>query len=132
VPVDRSAVGRQGRVETQVDAALTADRYGNPGLEVLATPALVGLFELAAMRTVEGLLAESEATVGSTVSIVHSAPTAVGGSVVITARLTTVQGRELGFEVEATDDRGLIGKGAHSRFVVDLERFKARVRDKTS
>jgi predicted thioesterase len=127
VPVGTSAVGRQGRIDVRVDDALTADRYGNAGLQVLATPALVGLFEQAAMRCLDGLLDGSEMTVGSRVEITHTAPTAVGGQVTVTAALTAVNGRELVFAVEAADDNGPVGGGTHSRFVVDRARFEARV-----
>jgi predicted thioesterase len=116
-------------VTTRVDAAQTADRYGNTGLEVLATPALVGLFEKAAMRCLDGLLDETQLSVGSRVDIVHSAPTPVGKDVTVTARLTSVNGRELVFDVEASDDRGSIGSGTHTRFVVDAARFRARLQE---
>ena len=43
MPVDRTAVGRDGIVVARVEDDLTADRYGNAGLFALATPALVGL-----------------------------------------------------------------------------------------
>jgi predicted thioesterase len=127
VPIDDGAVGRRATVHARVDAALTADRYGNTGLEVLATPALVALFEQAAMRCLDGLMDPAEMSVGSRVEIVHAAPTALGREVAATARLAAVNGRELVFEVEATDDRGPIGQGTHSRFVVNAERFRARL-----
>ena len=50
MPIDESAVGREGVIVARVDPELTADRYGNEGLDVLATPALIGLFERAAMH----------------------------------------------------------------------------------
>src|SRR5436189_254601 len=54
MPVDQTAVGRDGIVVARIEDDLTADRYGNAGLIALATPALVGLFEQAAMRALGG------------------------------------------------------------------------------
>jgi predicted thioesterase len=129
VSIDESAVGREASLTTRVDHSLTADRYGNTGLDVLATPALVGLFEQAAMRCLDGLVDDTQLSVGSRVEIVHTAPTAVGKEVTVTARLAAVNGRELVFEVEGRDDHGSIGTGTHTRFVVDAARFRARLQD---
>ena len=45
-----------------------------------------------------------------------------------TAVLTAVEGRKLTFTVGARDGEGLIGEGTHVRFVVDRERFLAKVK----
>ena len=81
MPIDDGAVGRDGVVVVRVDSDLTADRYGNAGLAALATPALVGLFEQAAMRALEGLLAEGEGSVGSLMEIEHARPEAAAREV---------------------------------------------------
>ena len=87
MPVDQTAIGREGIVVAQIEDDLTAARYGNAGLAALATPALVGLFEQAAMRALDGLLAEGEGSVGSVVEITHLAPTPAGAEVTVRARL---------------------------------------------
>jgi fluoroacetyl-CoA thioesterase len=124
MPVDQTAVGRDGIVVARIEDDLTADRYGNAGLIALATPALVGLFEQAAMRALDGLLAEGEGSVGSAVEIVHLAPTPGGGEVTVRARLTEVDGGQVWFELEAEDERELVARGRHSRVVVEWARFE--------
>ena len=47
-----------------------------------------------------------------------------------TAKLISVDGRTLEFRVEAHDERDLIGDGAHTRLVVNVERFDQRVQAK--
>ncbi len=122
--LDGGAIGREGVVVVRVGDELTADRYGNEGLAVLATPALVGLFEQAAMLALDGLLAEGEGSVGSAVDIVHLAPTPAGAEVTVRARLSEVDGRQTWFELEAVDERETVARGRHSRVVVDWARFE--------
>jgi predicted thioesterase len=43
------------------------------------------------------------------------------------AELTGIEGRALFFKVEAFDEAGKIGEGTHSRFIVEIEKFMARV-----
>jgi fluoroacetyl-CoA thioesterase len=124
MPIDERAVGREGQVVARVDGELTADRYGNAGLAALATPALVGLFEQAAMRALDCVLAEGEGSVGSVVEITHLAPTPVGVEVTVRARLTAVDGREAWFELEAEDERETIARGRHARVVIEWARFE--------
>jgi fluoroacetyl-CoA thioesterase len=124
MPIDDGAVGREGEVVAQVEAELTADRYGNAGLAALATPALVGLFEQAAMRALEGVLADGEGSVGSVVEVTHLAPTPAGSEVTAKARLTAVDGRVAWFELEAEDGRETVARGRHSRIVVEWARFE--------
>ena len=64
---------------------------------------------------------------GSNVSIDHLAPTAVGGSVTVMASVSAVDGRQVTFEVSATDDNAPIGRGTVTRVVVDRERFVSRL-----
>ena len=52
----------------------------------------------------------------------------MGEEVAATAVLTAVEGRKLTFAVEAYDAAGIIGKGTHIRFVVDKERFMAKLK----
>jgi fluoroacetyl-CoA thioesterase len=123
MPIDDGVVGREGEVVARVNAELTADRYGNQGLAALATPAIVGLFEQAAMRALDGVLAEGEGSVGSVIEVTHLAPTPAGAEVTARAKLTAVAGREAWFDLEAEDGRETVARGRHSRIVVEWARF---------
>jgi fluoroacetyl-CoA thioesterase len=124
MPVDKTLVGQEGLLVERVEAALTADRYGNAGLDALATPALVGLFEQAAMRVLAGALAADEGSVGSVVEVTHLAPTPMGAEVTVRARVAEVDGRQVWFALEAEDSRETITRGRHSRVIVDRARFE--------
>ena len=56
----------------------------------------------------------------------------VGMRVTATAELVKIDGRTLGFRVEAHDERELIGDGLHERVIVNVERFDQRVQKKLS
>ena len=90
---------------------LTADRYGNPGAFVFATPMLVALLEETAIQCVAPALEPGAATVGTRLDVEHKAATPVGLTVTAKARLIEVDRRRLVFEIEASDDREPIASG---------------------
>jgi fluoroacetyl-CoA thioesterase len=113
-----------------VDESMTADRFGNTGVHVLATPMLVSYFELAAHQLVMPALEPGQGTVGSHIDIRHLAATPIGMRVTFRATLTERDGRRLVFRVEADDERDHVGEGTHERFVVDMQRFMGRIATK--
>jgi len=101
--------------------------------EVFATGYLVGLLEWTCIRAVNPHLDwPHEQTVGTHVNVSHTAATPPGMVVTVRVRLAEVQGRKRVFEVEARDGVDSITKGIHERFVIDREKFGARVRDKAA
>ena len=118
--------GIQGRAETLVSKANTAASMGSGNLEVFATPCMVALMEEASQRSVAPFLGEGESTVGTKLCVSHDAATPVGMKVTAEATVTEVNGRETVFEVTASDEKGLIGKGTHKRFTVYAEKFMSK------
>ena len=110
-----------------VDESMTADRFGNTGVRVLATPMLVSYFELAAHQLAVPALEPGQGTVGSHIAIRHLAATPIGMRVTFRATLTERDGRRLVFRVQADDEQERVGEGTHERFVVDMERFMGRI-----
>ena len=124
--------GATNTLTVVVDESMTADRFGNTGVRVLATPMLVSYFELAAHQLAMGALGPREGTVGSRVEIRHLAATPVGMRVSFRATLTERDGRRLVFRVEADDELERVGEGTHERFIVDMGRFMDRITVKGS
>lgn len=91
--------------------------------DVFATSRMIALMELAAARAMRSLLAEGELSVGVTVEISHSAPTACGETVRATARYVGQEGKLYLFEVLAEDAGGEIGRGTHRRAIVSTNRL---------
>lgn len=106
----------------------TARTYGSGGLDVFATPAMIGLMENAAMTAVENDLPEGSSTVGAHISTSHVKPSKLGATIKATAVLEEIEGRKLTFKVSACDDDGLIGEGVHIRYIIDIERFMAKIK----
>lgn len=123
--------GIRGEIARRVTADLTADRFGNTGVNVLATPMLVALCEEAALTCLAPHLGPGEGSVGTRVELSHTAATPVGMTVRVEATLTQVDGRRLVFDVRARDDREEVGVGRHERFLIDRARFLARIAEKS-
>lgn len=105
----------------------TAEFIGSGDMAVLATPAMVALMENAAMLAVALHLEKGETTVGAMISTSHLKPSKIGNTISAIAELTEVEGRKLTFKIEAYDADQLIGSGEHIRYVVNREKFLAKL-----
>ena len=111
----------------KVTNADTALEIGSGDMPVLATPAMTALMENAAMLAVSDSLPEGCTTVGGHISTSHLKPSRVGAQVSATATLDKIDGRKLYFTVKAHDGDTLIGEGSHLRFIVERDRFMAKL-----
>lgn len=111
----------------KVEEKHLAMNVGSGDLPVLATPMMMALMENAAMLAVAPHLPEGSTTVGGHIESSHLRPTPLGGVVRATATLTKEEGRKLTFHIIAEDENGVVGEGEHLRFVVDKERFLAKL-----
>lgn len=122
--------GLAGEAHITVTDDLTASALGSGNVNVYSTPAMIALLEAAAIRALEGQLAEGQTSVGTHLNVQHLAATPVGMSVTARAVLREVDGRRLVFEVTAWDAVEKIAEGTHERFIVNRSRFEERVRGK--
>jgi len=96
--------------------------------EVFATGFLVGFLEWACIKAINPHLDwPREQTVGTHIDVTHEAATPPGLEVTATVELVEVSGRKLVFTVEAHDGVELISKGRHERYIIDKEKFSAKV-----
>lgn len=107
----------------------TATTLGSGDLPVLGTPAMAALMENAAMKAIAPLLDPGESSVGVALHLTHDRASAVGEQIRATATVTAVEGRRIEFRIEATDASGekLLGRGTHTRFVVEAEKFMNKI-----
>lgn len=99
--------------------------------EVFATGFLVGFLEWTCIVAINPHLDwPSEQTVGTHINVSHEAATPPGLEVTATVELIAVEGKKLTFAVQAHDGVDLISRGSHERFVINKERFDARVATK--
>lgn len=100
-----------------------ADRYGNIGVPVLATPHLVELAEAECVRCVLPYLGEGESTVGIHLDVRHLAATPKGMRFTMRVALKEIDRRRLVFDVEAHDEVELCFAGIHERFIIETMPF---------
>jgi fluoroacetyl-CoA thioesterase len=99
--------------------------------EVFATGFLVGFLEWTCIKAINPHLDwPKEQTVGTHINVTHEAATPPGLEVRATVELIAVEGRKLTFAVEAHDEVDLISKGRHERYVINKEKFDAKVGEK--
>ena len=100
--------------------------------EVFATGFLVGLMDWACVELMAPHMDDGEGSLGIHVDISHEAPTPPGMTITVSARLDSVDGRKLGFSIEAHDGVDMIGRGHHERAVILLEKFNSKVAEKSA
>ena len=118
-------IGKIYKITRSVSDNETAKFLGSGGLEVYATPAMICHMELAAYS----LAAEyGHQSVGTKVDISHSRACKPDTEVIVSAELTETEGRRMEFNVRVEDKEGnLIGEGRHQRYIIDPERFMAKL-----
>ena len=123
-------VGLKGEVFTQVEREDTAREVGSGDLLVYATPCMVALMEGAACEAIAECLSDSQTTVGTGLNIEHISATPVGMEVRAEAEVTEVNGKVITFALHAFDEAGEIGRGTHTRVVINSQKFLEKTYNK--
>lgn len=119
--------GLKFTMEKVVENKDSAKEYGSGLVDVFATPAMIGLMENASKNCVQGELEDGFTTVGVEVNVKHIKATPIGMKVSCTSELIKIDGKMLGFKVEAFDEVGKIGEGTNIRCVINSEKFLKRI-----
>jgi fluoroacetyl-CoA thioesterase len=99
--------------------------------EVFATGYMVGFLEWACIKCINPHIDwPREQTVGTYINVTHEAATPPGLEVTASVELVEVDGKRLVFQVAAHDGVDLISRGRHERFVINREKFDAKVGEK--
>lgn len=114
-----------------IDKPRTIDFLGET-LRVYATPELVRDFEIACRDSLLDYCDAGEDSVGTGINITHSGATLLGMQVDVTITVTAVEGRKVGFSLIAHDGTEEISRGEHGRFVVQIEKLRAKVAAKAA
>ena len=120
--------GIKGQAQVKVVEENTAKIMKSGTLPVFATPAMVALMEEASCMALKDYLEEGEGTVGIKLDISHIAPTALDDVVTAIATLDKIDGKKLDFSVKVFHGETLVGEGEHSRFIVNEEKFLAKLK----
>ena len=120
--------GVTGENRHRVVSENLVSHYHPKGPPVFGTPFLLLVMEGAAFNALLPHLDEGEQSVGVAFDFEHLAPTLPGATVVARAEVQQVDGNKITLHFEAHDEKQLIGRGTHVRAVLDVERFKMRLR----
>ncbi len=98
--------------------------------DVFATPCLGGLMERVSAELINERVNPGEQSVGISMDLKHSAATPLGMSIRVRTEIIAVEGRKLTFRLEAFDEVEKIGEAVHERFIINADKFNARVAEK--
>jgi len=125
--LEKGLTGHQELVVSKKDLASFA---GNLGVDVLSTHRVVLLLEMAARNAILGRMPKGKITLGTRIDIRHLAAAPLGAKVRAEARLISVEGRRLLFQVAAYDQFEKLAEGENEHILASLEWFRNRVRQK--
>ena len=112
------------RIQRVVEQQNLASVMKSGSLDVLATPQMIAWMEEAACLCLD--LEEGKTSVGISMNVSHDMSSPLGATITIEAKMINVDGRKIDYEVQAFQDGKSIGKGVHSRVIVDAEKFLAK------
>ena len=102
------------------------------GENVFSTPSMISEMEETCRILLKEQFIPQEQwdSVGTFVEIKHLAATPVGAEVLLKAKVYSVTGRRVIFDVDALDKIEKIGEGRHERMVIEIARFRSRFDEK--
>jgi fluoroacetyl-CoA thioesterase len=123
--------GLIGKSEMVVKEEDLVSRLGDVVVDVLSTPRLIQLLEMAAIEAIQEFIPPDQLSLGTLVRIKHLSPTPLGKKVTAHALLKEVDKNRLLFLVEAYDEMEKVAEGEHERILVSKERFLQKIERKT-
>lgn len=109
---------------------MTAEKAGNPGVDVLSTSMLVQLVESAAVHCIAPGLEDGQVSLGIHVDIAHHKPVPVGFIVRTEVEIVMIDGPRVSFAVQVFDEQEAVAEGTHERYVIEKAKFLAKIEEK--
>jgi fluoroacetyl-CoA thioesterase len=120
-------IGRTLDVEWVAGPKHSAENFGNPGVPVFATPAVVWLLDSLAHECIVPTLEPGQGTLGTKIEIEHLAATPLGMKVRARAEVVQIEGKRVLVKVEAHDELEMIARGTIERYITgSIPRFLER------
>lgn len=110
-----------------VQEAHSAKHWASSQLDVFSTPAMIAFMENTAYEYIQKDLDDHLTTVGAGIEAQHLAATKIGQEVTVVLDEVEHEGRFHHFVIEVYEGDKLIGKGKHSRAVIEIEKFLSRL-----
>jgi fluoroacetyl-CoA thioesterase len=120
-------MGRTLDVEWVAGPKHSAENFGNPGVPVFATAAVVWLLDSLAHECIVPTLEPGQGTLGTKIEIEHLAATPLGMKVRARAEVVQIEGKRVLVKVEAHDESEMIARGTIERYITgSIARFLER------
>lgn len=123
-------VGMTHELKTKSLPEHSAQNFYHNLPNVFATPILGGLMERVSAELIAEHLEPGQQSVGVSMNLKHLAATPLGMEIRVTTKIAAVDGRKLTFSLEAFDEAEKIGEATHERFIIQADKFNARVAEK--
>ena len=120
-------VGMKHVAQREVTEAMTTKRGE---YQVFSTPSMVQFCEASAGELIAPYLQPGQGQVGVVVTIRHMGPTPMGKHVRAEVDLVGMDRRRLSFKIKVFDDVEQVGDCDHDRFIVDLDKYQAKLKKK--
>ena len=125
--MDTLKIGMRDEMVWEVSEELSTSRGD---YKVFSTPGMTRFVEMTAHKLVGPHLKPGQGQVGLQVNIRHMAPTPIGKNVRCEVELVAIDRRKLTFKMKVFDDVEQIGEAEHDRYVVDLDKYMAKLKAK--
>lgn len=125
--MDSLQVGMTHVAEREVVEMMTTKRGD---YRVFSTPSMLQFCEASAGELVAPHLKPGQGQVGIVATIRHMGATPMGKRVRAEVELTGVDCRRLSFRIRVFDDVEQVGECDHDRFIVDLDKYQAKLKKK--
>ena len=120
-------INKQATATTTVSHSNTAKAVKSGSLDVFSTPMMIALMEEAAFKALASDLPDGQTSVGTQINAEHLSASPIGATVTAKATINAVEKRKITFDITVHDNTKEIGRGTHTRFIVDTERFMANL-----
>ena len=130
--MQRIQIGAVREEVVTVDDSNAINFLGLAGARVLSTPHMIGFLERTSRNLLFPMLEPGFDSVGTIVNVAHLGGAPLGATVTFRSVIESVDERRVNFRVEAFTATEKIGEGSHQRFVVNVERFAAKMQAKLS
>jgi fluoroacetyl-CoA thioesterase len=115
--------GLIGKSEMIVKEEDLVSQLGDVTVNVLSTPRLIQLLEVAAINAIQDFIPTDQVSLGTEVKIKHLSATPLGMKVTASALLKGVEKNRLFFLVTAYDEKEKVAEGEHERVLISKDRF---------
>ncbi len=113
-------IGDTNTVQRTVTKEDAAGNFWTTEVEdLLSTPSMVAMMMEAAANLIDSRLPEGFISVGKSAEVTHEHPSVVGATATVKVEIKSFDGSHIRLKMTATDESGVIGRGSHTRSIVN-------------